>query len=256
MGDEFDPYRKWLGIPADEQPPNHYRLLGIGLYEDDADTIATAADRQMGHLRTYQTGPHSALSQKLLNECAAARICLLNADKKAAYDHELRQKAAPPPPKKALPKQSPASAARTEAAAPLDRLSPLLDPLPVPPRSPNQVAPSTPYAVRPPPPRRRRTTSTGRPQPLAGKKWNPSALIWLVPIVALAGAVLVIALYAVSSRLGGDLTPTGQADARIEENGADPVARAAGEKSGSGVVPQPAETVPPRTRDGSRNSSH
>ena len=29
--DGFDPYRKWLGIPPQEQPPNHYRLLGIGL---------------------------------------------------------------------------------------------------------------------------------------------------------------------------------------------------------------------------------
>jgi hypothetical protein len=25
----FDPYHVWLGIPPHEQPPNHYRLLGI-----------------------------------------------------------------------------------------------------------------------------------------------------------------------------------------------------------------------------------
>src|SRR5690242_20557156 len=90
--EEFDPYRKWLGIPSSEQPPNHYRLLGIGLFEDDADTIASAADRQMAHLRTFQTGPHSALSQKLLNELAAARVALLNDAKKAAYDEQLRAK--------------------------------------------------------------------------------------------------------------------------------------------------------------------
>jgi hypothetical protein len=81
MSDAFDPYRKWLGIPPQEQPPNHYRLLGVGLFEDDADTIAGAADRQMAHVRTFQTGRHSAVSQKLLNELAAARIALLDFQK-------------------------------------------------------------------------------------------------------------------------------------------------------------------------------
>ena len=92
MPDVFDPYRKWLGIPPAEQPPNHYRLLGVGLFEDDADTIAGAADRQMGHVRTFQTGPHSTLSQKLLNELSAARLCLLDPKKKSEYDKALRTK--------------------------------------------------------------------------------------------------------------------------------------------------------------------
>ncbi len=68
MTEAFDPYRKWLGIPPEEQPPHHYRLLGVGTFEDDPDTIAIAADRQMAHLRTFQAGPHSALTQKLLND--------------------------------------------------------------------------------------------------------------------------------------------------------------------------------------------
>lgn len=94
--DQFDPYRKWLGIPEADQPPHHYRLLGVGLFEDDADTIATAADRQMAHIRTFQIGAHSALSQKLLNELSAARLTLLDEKKKAAYDQHLRAKLAPP----------------------------------------------------------------------------------------------------------------------------------------------------------------
>lgn len=89
---EFDAYRKWLGIPPEEQPPNHYRLLGIGLFESDPDVIANAADRQMAHVRTFQTGKHSAVSQKLLNELAAARICLLDAKKREAYDSQLRDR--------------------------------------------------------------------------------------------------------------------------------------------------------------------
>lgn len=90
MSTAFDPYRKWLGIPVAEQPPNHYRLLAIGLFEDDPDVIETAADQRMSLLRTFQAGPHSMLSQKLLNELAKAKLCLLNPEKKAAYDAELR----------------------------------------------------------------------------------------------------------------------------------------------------------------------
>lgn len=92
--EDFDPYRKWLGIPPAEQPADHYRLLGVGRFEDDADTIDSAADRQMGHVRTFQTGPHSALSQKLLNEISAARVCLLNPAQKAEYDARLKAKLA------------------------------------------------------------------------------------------------------------------------------------------------------------------
>ncbi len=94
MADIFDPYYEWLGIPPAEQPPNHYRLLGIGLFEENAGVIANAADRQMGHLRGFAAGKHSQSSQKLLNEVAAARVCLLNPEKKVDYDGQLRQQVA------------------------------------------------------------------------------------------------------------------------------------------------------------------
>ena len=64
--------------------------MGLALFEADPDTISIAADRQMTHVRTFQTGPHSALSQKLMNELAAARLCLLDGRIKAAYDADLR----------------------------------------------------------------------------------------------------------------------------------------------------------------------
>jgi hypothetical protein len=89
MSSKFDPYYKWLGIRPDEQPPDHYRLLGISKAECDPDVISSAADQRMAHVRTFQAGPHGALSQKILNEIAAARVCLLNPEKKAAYDNEL-----------------------------------------------------------------------------------------------------------------------------------------------------------------------
>ena len=90
----FDPYHQWLGISPAEQPPDHYRLLGINRFEDNPSVIENAADRQMAHLKTFQTGPHSADSQRLLNQIASARICLLNTDKKTAYDLQLREKTA------------------------------------------------------------------------------------------------------------------------------------------------------------------
>ncbi|MGH7139572.1 MAG: protein kinase domain-containing protein, partial [Pirellulales bacterium] len=72
----------------------HYRLLGIALFESDPDVIDGAADRQMAHVQTHKLGPHSSLSQKLLNELAQAKLCLLNPQKKAAYDALLRTRLA------------------------------------------------------------------------------------------------------------------------------------------------------------------
>jgi antitoxin component YwqK of YwqJK toxin-antitoxin module len=89
MAERFDPYHKWLGIPPEDQPANLYRLLGLKEFEADADVIATAADRQMQHVRNYQSGEYGALSQELLNELSAARVCLLSTQKKAEYDATL-----------------------------------------------------------------------------------------------------------------------------------------------------------------------
>lgn len=121
---DFDPYRKWLGIPAEEQPPNHYRLLGVGLFESDTDVISNAADRQMVHVRTFQSGEHSELSQRILNELATARVCLLDTRKKAEYDEQLRrqlpaQKPGPPPPQIATPPQPPPGGSAPPPAPPV-----------------------------------------------------------------------------------------------------------------------------------------
>lgn len=91
----FDPYHKWLGIAPKDQPPNYYRLLGIDDFESDPDVISNAAEQRMAHVRSYQLGKHIDLSQKILNEIAAARVCLLDPAKKFAYDVGLKEQLCP-----------------------------------------------------------------------------------------------------------------------------------------------------------------
>ncbi len=92
MSETFDPYHKWLGIPPDEQPPNHYRLLGIAAFETDRDVIQMGVDRQMLLLRSLQSGKHSDHCQRILSEISAAKLCLLERDSKAEYDQSLHVK--------------------------------------------------------------------------------------------------------------------------------------------------------------------
>ena len=89
MPNDFDPYSEWLGIPPEEQPADHYRLLGIEQFESDTELIKKAAEAKIEFLRTFQLGKRFSFSQKLMAEVASARVCLLNSEKKAAYDAQL-----------------------------------------------------------------------------------------------------------------------------------------------------------------------
>lgn len=95
----FDPYSHWLGIPQELQPPTHYALLGLAEFETDPKKIANAFQLRYVTLRPHAIGTHSDLSQKLMNELAAAKVCLLNPNAKADYDQRLRSslKVASPP---------------------------------------------------------------------------------------------------------------------------------------------------------------
>jgi hypothetical protein len=99
-GATFDPYLTWLGIRDPQRPPNHYRLLGLELFENDPEVIASAADRQMTYVRTYQAGQQGEHSQRLLTELTTAKLCLLKPERKRDYDNRLQatQKPAPLPP--------------------------------------------------------------------------------------------------------------------------------------------------------------
>ncbi|MBW3595678.1 MAG: hypothetical protein KY475_00220 [Planctomycetes bacterium] len=144
MDPVFDPYYRWLGIPPEEQPPDRYRLLGVPPFERDVEVIQNAVDRQMMHIRTFQAGPHSAESQRILNEIAAARACLLDPAQKAAYDRRLYAELHQPPPQPPTEPQPP-------APAPVPTAYPVTSPDPTPPAR-------APYGPTfPPAPARRKT---------------------------------------------------------------------------------------------------
>ena len=151
MTDDFDPYYTWLGIPPEEQPATHYRLLGIRPFESNLDVISNAADQRMAFLRTFQVGKRSALSQRLLNEMAAAKVCLLDADRRKAYDDKL--KATQPQPVAPAPQIAALSAPTFSPPSPVlvpSRQAPVARPMPVaarlPSRTPDPFASTDPFA--------------------------------------------------------------------------------------------------------------
>jgi len=156
MPSRFDPYHRWLGIPPGKIPPSHYRLLGLVEFEDDADVIQEASDRQMGHVKRHAGGPHSAESQQLLNELASATLTLLDPVKKLRYDESLRL----------------SSSAFAESAAEKSASQTPAEPPPIQP-SPAAISISTPRVVRPPAP----PTRIAAPLPASSPHKPPPTLM-------------------------------------------------------------------------------
>jgi hypothetical protein len=91
-------YEQWLGISREECPPNHYRLLGLRIFEPNMAVIMEAANRQMAVVKQHENTRYDAV-QQLLYAMALARLCLLNKGTKAEYDEHLGKTLMPPPPK-------------------------------------------------------------------------------------------------------------------------------------------------------------
>jgi len=89
MASAFNPYHRWLGIPPDEQPPDHYRLLGLPLFAAAQHAISLAADHRIAYLKTLLCTDCGDLAEQLVNEVLQARICLLDPTAKADYDSRL-----------------------------------------------------------------------------------------------------------------------------------------------------------------------
>jgi hypothetical protein len=178
----FDPYRKWLGIPEDQRPPTHYQLLGISPEEKDIDVIETAVLRQSAFVRNFQSGQHAEDATRLLNEISAARLCLLDRQKRAKYDAELRGKAPVRP-------VSQAPARRREAALPVAPLDTTTHPQPAPAIDLEQLSLPTP----------RRTATTGRRLSSATRtvgrprgKQGSVGYVWQVPLLTVIIIILML----------------------------------------------------------------
>ncbi len=180
MAAAFDPYHRWLGIPPSEQPPDHYRLLGLARYEADPEVIENAANQRMAHLRSFQTSRHAAESQKLLNEVATARVCLLNVDKKADYDQSLGQAE--------TPTLAAAIALPTAPGAPLQPPTAVSTPPPVP-RAPHIEVKSADSHLR------------GHRDPRARSRYPRAVRLALGGTLAALGLVIAIALSTRESRI-------------------------------------------------------
>ncbi len=248
VADEFDPYYTWLGIRPEEQPADHYRLIGLRQFEGNGDVISNAVDQKMQFLRTLQVGKRSALSQKLLNEISAAGGCLLDPQKKQAYDKELKAKEAA--------KQA-AAQANVAAARPLPRAAAVAS---------RPVAPvAVPVAPRPMPVA---TPPQPIPQPVAlapkmefsglHTSSRPSAS-WKLPVLVVGGVLSLVVLSAavmVISRLLGPgepkfaSHPTKHAPVVLKKN----VTKPSPEVTGSETKASP-ETKSPRTSPGPKTTT-
>jgi hypothetical protein len=216
----FDPYYKWLGIPAEEQPPDHYRLLAIRRFEQDADVIDAAAEQRMTLLRSRQTGKHAALSQRLLNELSAARAVLLDPHKRRAYDEQLRRETAEVP----------------LAPVPLAELPPV-------------SAPTLPYVVPTGPPHHRGNAPARTPSlwPLAIALGAGAALLVVVVVGAIAVGMSAFAYRPEAADIGASLPPV-ESESDTGSGGKGP--QVAPQASPMPLAsPSPALPPPPQTID-------
>ncbi|MBC7855111.1 MAG: hypothetical protein IAF94_16900 [Pirellulaceae bacterium] len=243
----FDPYQAWLGIPRQEQPPHHYRLLDIAPLEADPAVIEAAAARQTKILQMQAVGPYVALAQQICGEVAAARYCLVTPSAKTAYDAQLRPRLAQAAAAPARPLPVAASLPRPLPAPALHRPLPAPRPQPVPqvvqPISPaapefdvsagSKPAPKT-TALSP-----RRPSSSG--QATAGR-----SAFELFKIIAGAIAGLLIAVLILNYFVGID--PLGwSVGARMDDAKPKKVAAAKTQIGPPRVVPN--DPLPPETRD-------
>lgn len=88
--DSFDPYHEWLGLSNLKGRPDHYVLLSLQPYENDADSIHHAADQAMAQVRGFRPGERAQQWAALLDELKQAKTCLLDDYQRRTYDEQLR----------------------------------------------------------------------------------------------------------------------------------------------------------------------
>lgn len=228
MSDDFDALHLWLGIPPEERPASHYRLLGLAEFESNLDVIESAVDQRMAFVRQKAVGKRVAKSQEILGLLASARVCLLDPQEKSKYDQQLRTTASS--------KSRPASQAAPQPVLP-PLLAPVLPPS-LPPQLPPRAASLDPLAAGP----------LLEPQAFPTLRTSPAAPKLPIPLIV-SGVVAVVIGIAVVGALAALLGESGGAKNTLAKNTlAD---GSSGARSGSPVAPAgpPAPPLPPTLPD-------
>ncbi len=89
MADDFDGYRKWLGIPGKKGLPSHYELLGLSLDEDDPDVIRATAEQRRRFVESKRGDGHDGVVTEILYRIGEAQATLLNAQLRRDYDRRM-----------------------------------------------------------------------------------------------------------------------------------------------------------------------
>ena len=87
--DDFDGYRKWLGITTKNSVPTHYELLAISLDEDDPDVIQGAAEQRRNYVESKKGLGHDDLVTEIVYRINEAESTLLNTALRRDYDRKL-----------------------------------------------------------------------------------------------------------------------------------------------------------------------
>ena len=87
--DDFDGYRKWLGITSKSRPPSHYELLKISLDEDDDDVIKAAAEQRRHYVESQRGQGYDDSVAEIVYRIHEAEITLLNSEMRREYDRQL-----------------------------------------------------------------------------------------------------------------------------------------------------------------------
>jgi hypothetical protein len=167
----------WMGLPAGEWPPDHYRLLGLEPGESNRELIEHRVHERMDAVRRYQM-THPEQATEAMNRLAQAFVCLTEPHAKQRYDEALFGRSlalAELPSESRRPRPPGSPPLRASTAAPRRRC-----PLSVPrrrrcPRTPVRATP--PWPPTPPSSFRRSHRPTlersHRSSPPRSRSWHP-----------------------------------------------------------------------------------
>lgn len=85
---DYDRICSWFGLPPERWPPDHYRLLGLELGEDNAALIEQRVHERLDIVRRYQN-VYAEQATEAMNRLAQAFVCLTDAASKKTYDAQL-----------------------------------------------------------------------------------------------------------------------------------------------------------------------